>query len=82
VREDGFSGSYQAVRRVELPPGVQAQHDWFEEPGRIAGEPVTVYGLRGTLSFSRATFVVVSPTTTQLAWQSGHLGGSSTARRA
>lgn len=88
VREYGFGGSYQAVRRylrrrfgpspvqavrrVELPPGVQAQHDWFEEPLVVAGERVTGYGLLGTLSFSRATFVWVSPTMTQLAWQSGH----------
>lgn len=90
VREHGFPGSYQAVRRylrrrfgppavqavrrVELPPGVQAQHDWYEEPGRIAGEPVRVHGLLGTLSFSRASYTVVSPTETQLAWQCGHLG--------
>lgn len=89
VREYGFAGSYQAVRgylrrrfgpapvqavrRVELPPGVQAQHDWFEDEVGIAGERVPGYGLIGTLSFSRATFVWVSPTMTQLAWQSGHL---------
>ena len=89
VRAYGFAGSYQAVRRylrrrfgpvpvqavrrVELPPGVQAQHDWFEDEVGIAGERVAGYGLIGTLSFSRATFVWVSPTMTQLAWQSGHL---------
>lgn len=89
VREDGFAGSYQAVRRylrrrfgpapvqavrrVELPPGVQAQHDWFEDQLGVAGERVAGYGLIGTLSFSRATCVWVSPTMTQLAWQSGHL---------
>jgi transposase len=89
VREQQFPGSYQAVRRylhrtwgpapiqafrrVETPAGVQAQHDWFEWPGVLAGERCTVYGLIGTLSFSRATFVWVSRTTTQLAWQAGHL---------
>lgn len=89
VRAYGFAGSYQAVRRhlrrrfgpspvqavrrVELPPGVQAQHDWLEDELRIAGERVPGYGLIGTLSFSRATFVCVSPTMTQPAWQSGHL---------
>lgn len=89
VREYGFAGSYQAVRRslkrrfgpspvqavrrVELPPGVQAQHDWFADHTRIAGERVALYGLLGTLSCSRATFVWVSPTMDQLAWQSGHL---------
>jgi AcrR family transcriptional regulator len=49
VREHGYRGSYQAVvrhlrrrygkpkvralRRVETPPGVQAQHDWFAYSG-------------------------------------------------
>jgi transposase len=89
VREYGFAGSYQAVRRhlrrrfgpepvqavrrVELPPGVQAQHDWFEWRGWIGGEGVSLYGLIGTLSHSRATYVWVSRTMTQLAWQTGHL---------
>lgn len=63
----------QAVRRVELPPGVQAQHDWFDWPGVIAGRPCALHGLIGTLAFSRATFVWVSPTMTQVAWQTGHL---------
>lgn len=89
VREFGFTGSYQAmrrylrrrfgvppmqaVRRVELPAGVQAQHDWFEWESVVGGERQTVYGLIGTLAYSRATFVWVSPTMTQLAWQAGHL---------
>ena len=89
VREFGFTGSYQAVRRhlgrrfgrapvqavrrVELPAGVQAQHDWFEWVSVVGGERQTVYGLIGTLAYSRATFVWVSPTMTQLAWQAGHL---------
>ncbi|MGH7711785.1 MAG: IS21 family transposase [Gemmatimonadaceae bacterium] len=89
LREYGFSGSYQAVRRhlqrtygpapvqairrVETPAGVQAQHDWFEWKGTLAGECTTLYGLIGTLSFSRATFVWVSRTMAQLAWQTGHL---------
>ena len=89
VREYGFGGSYQAVRRylhrqfgappvqavrrVELPPGVQAQHDWFEDRVVVGEERVPLYGLLGTLSFSRGTFVWVSPSMSQLAWQSGHL---------
>jgi transposase len=89
VREYGFSGSYQAVRRflrrsygappvqavrrVETPAGVQAQHDWFEWVGVVGGETCTLYGLIGTLSFSRATFVWVSRSRSQLAWQTGHL---------
>ena len=89
VREFAFPGSYQAVRRhlhrtygaapvqairrVETPAGVQAQHDWFEWEGVVAAERCTLYGLIGTLSFSRATFVWVSRSMTQLAWQTGHL---------
>lgn len=88
-RDYGFLGSYQAVRRylvrrflgapvqairrVETPPGVQAQHDWFECTARIGGVVQPVYGLIGTLSYSRATFVWVSLSTQQLAWQTGHL---------
>ena len=89
VRDYGFVGSYQAVRRylrrafaappvqavrrVETPAGVQAQHDWFEWPGVIAGERCTLYGLIGTLAHCRATWVWVSRGMSQLAWQSGHL---------
>ena len=88
-REYGFTGSYQAVRRylkrrfgeapveavrrVETPPGVQAQHDWFDFEASIAGERRELHGLIGTLSHSRATFVWVSTTMTQIAWQTGHL---------
>lgn len=87
--EYGFRGSYQAVRRylkrrfpaapvqavrrIETPPGVQAQHDWFDFEGVIGGERRALHGLIGTLSHSRATFVWASPTMTQLAWQTGHL---------
>ena len=96
VREHGFPGSYQAVRRylkrrfvtpvqavrrIETPPGVQAQHDWFDVVSRIAGEQCTRHGLIGTLSHSRATFVWVSLTQTQLAWQTGHLGALRALRR-
>ena len=65
-RDYGFLGSYQAVRRyltrrfpgapvqairrVETPPGVQAQHDWFECTGRVGGVVQPLYGLIGTLS--------------------------------
>jgi len=88
VREFGFRGSYQAVRRylqrrfppmrqavrrVETPPGVQAQHDWFDFPAQIAGERCVLHGLLGTLSHSRGRFVWISPSMTQLAWQTGHL---------
>lgn len=89
AREYGFTGSYQAVRRylkrrfaappvqavrrVETPPGVQAQHDWFDFEGVSGGARQPLHALIGTLSHSRATFVWVSATMTQLAWQAGHL---------
>lgn len=88
VREHEFSGSYQAVRRylkrrfvtpiqavrrIETPPGVQAQHDWFDVVSWIAGVRCMLHGLIGTLSHSRATWVWMSLTQTQLAWQTGHL---------
>ncbi|WP_310569337.1 IS21 family transposase [Gemmatimonas sp.] len=88
-REFGFTGSYQSVRRhlerhypasavramrrVETPPGVQAQHDWFDVAVRIAGTVRPLHGLIGTLSHSRARFVWMSPVMHQLAWQSGHV---------
>ncbi len=88
-REFAFGGSYQsvrrhlerrypaaavrAVRRVETPPGVQAQHDWFDVLVRIAGTLQLLHGLIGALSHSRARFVWMSPVMHQLAWQSGHV---------
>ncbi|HEV2179466.1 MAG TPA: hypothetical protein VGR59_04070, partial [Gemmatimonadaceae bacterium] len=54
-------------------PGVQAQHDWFDVASRIAGVRCLLHGLIGTLSHSRATWVWMSLTQTQLAWQTGHL---------
>lgn len=89
VRDHGYGGSYQAVvrhlrrtygvpqlralRRVETPPGVQAQHDWFEVPTHLAGERRSLPVLVGTLSHSRARFAWVSRTADQLAWHTGHL---------
>ena len=72
-REFGFAGSYHAVRRLETSPGVQAQHDWFDVTVRIAHTPTPLHGLIGTLSYSRARFVWMSPAMHQLAWQSGHV---------
>jgi transposase len=87
-REFGFPGSYQAVRRylhrafppavqavrrVETPPGVQAQHDWFDAMAWIGGERLAVHGLIGTLSHCRARWIGMSLTMTQVAWQTGHL---------
>jgi transposase len=88
-RDHGFTGSYKSVvrhfrrryglppvralRRVETPPGVQPQHDWFEVATRVGGEKIRLPVLVGTLSHSRARFVWVSRTADQLAWHTGHL---------
>lgn len=90
VRDHGYGGSYQAVvrhlrrkhgaprvralRRVETPPGVQSQHDWFEVPRvPIGGRRVRLQALIGTLSYSRAKFCWASEDQSQLAWHTGHL---------
>lgn len=89
VRDHGFAGGYRSVvrhlhrrygvpavralRRVETPPGVQAQHDWFEEPVWIEGRKVPRYFLVGVLSHSRARFCWVSASCDQLAWHTGHV---------
>jgi transposase len=88
-RDYGYGGSYRAVvrhlgrrygvppvrayRRVETPPGVQAQHDWFVAQTRIRGEETELQALVGALSCSRARFCWTSREATQLAWHTGHL---------
>lgn len=89
VRDHGYPGSYRAVvrhlrrkhgpprlralRRVETPPGVQAQHDWFEVRVPIGPRERRLQALIGTLSHSRAKFCWVSEDQSQLAWHTGHL---------
>jgi transposase len=89
VRDHGYAGSYQAVvrhlrrkhgrpriralRRVETPPGVQAQHDWFEAEVPIGSKKRQRQMLVGALSHSRARFTWASPDQGQLAWHTGHL---------
>lgn len=89
VRDHDYRGSYQAVvrhlrrkhgkprlrafRRVETPPGVQAQHDWFDVRVPIGSRELRVQALLGTLSHSRAKFCWVSEDQSQLAWHTGHL---------
>lgn len=88
-RDYGYSGSYRgvvrhlrrrygtpplrALRRVETPPGVQAQHDWFQVRTRLRGESVRLPTLVGVLAHSRARFPWVSWEANQLAWHVGHL---------
>ena len=88
VRDHGYTGSYQsvvrylrrkhgmprvrAIRRVETPPGVQAQHDWFEERVPIGTRRPELELFLGTLSYSRAKFCWPSEDQTQLSWHTGH----------
>jgi transposase len=63
----------RARRRVETPPGAQAQADWAEYPRlRIAGEEVKGNAFTLTLSHSRKDAVVWSPRKDQLSWHHVH----------
>lgn len=89
VADHGYPGSYgalirylrrqrgvppvRAIRRIETPPGAQAQHDWFEERVELGGTVVRVYGLLGTLSHSRGSALWLGLRMTQVAWQTGHV---------
>jgi transposase len=88
VADHGYAGSYpalvrylrrlrgippvRAVRRIETPPGLQAQHDWLEERVELGGAPVRVFGLLGTLAHSRGSALWLGLRMTQVAWQTGH----------
>jgi transposase len=91
VAEHGFSGSYKAVqrfvraqypkprlrvrRRVETPPGAQAQADWAEYPGLVVGgERVDLSAFHLVLSHSRYEAVVWSLRKDELAWLAVHNG--------
>jgi len=63
----------RARRRVETPPGAQAQADWAHFPGLlVAGERVDLLAFSLQLSFSRGDVVVWSESAAQLAWLSVH----------
>jgi len=84
----GYAGSYKSVwryvrkqypcpakrpyRRVELPPGLQAQVDWCERTIPIAGIPVKLYGFCMSLSHSRAERLIWRESMDQLSWQESH----------
>ncbi len=89
VREHGYPGSLRSVqryfrkhyprprqrarRRVETPPGAQAQVDWDEYSGLwIGGQRVRAYCFCMRLSYSRMTATVWSPRKDQLSWLSSH----------
>lgn len=66
----------RARRRVETPPGAQAQADWGEFPRvLIAGQHqhLSVFALK--LSFSRFPAFIWSPSKNQLAWHQVHNEG-------
>lgn len=90
--EHGYAGSYKAVqrfvrakypkpklrvrRRVETPPGAQAQTDWAEFPRmRVGGETVALHAFHLVLSHSRAEAVVWSERADQLGWLAVHNAG-------
>lgn len=89
VAEHGYAGSYKAIqrfvracypkpklrvrRRVETPPGAQAQADWSEFRGmRVGGVLGTLFAFYLVLSHSRMEAIVWSEATDELAWLSVH----------
>jgi transposase len=63
----------RARRRVETPPGAQAQVDWDEYSGLwIAGRQVPAYRFHMKLSHSRKGATIWSPRKDQLSWLSVH----------
>ena len=92
VKEAGYSGSLRSLqryvgarfpqprvrarRRVETPPGAQAQADWAAFGGvQIADAPCDLYAFRLKLSHSRRAATVWSPRKDQLAWHRVHNEG-------
>lgn len=89
VLEQDYDGSYKSVlryvraqfpkpklrpfRRVETPPGAQAQVDWWECRGLDLGDgPQTLYALVLVLSHSRQEAVIWCRRMDQLSWQHAH----------
>lgn len=90
VREHGYEGSLRSVqryvgkhfpkpairarRRVETPPGAQAQADWAEHRGVwVGGQQLDLYAFHMRLSHSRRNATIWSPSKDQLAWQQCHV---------
>jgi len=88
-QQHGYQGSYKSVlrfvrchypkprlrpfRRVETPPGAQAQVDWGEFHGiDIGAGPQTVYGLVLVLSHSRKEVLIWCLSMDQLSWHHAH----------
>jgi len=88
-QEHHYQGSYRSVlrfvrdrypqprlrpyRRVETPPGAQAQVDWGEFPRLDVGDgPQTLYGFVLVLSHSRKEVLIWSRRMDQLSWHQVH----------
>ena len=91
VAEHGYEGSLRSVqryvgkhfpkprvrarRRVETPPGAQAQADWAEFRGVwVDGQEIDLYAFHMRLSHSRRVATIWSASKDQLAWQQCHVG--------
>lgn len=89
VREHDYPGSLRSVqryvratfpapkirarRRVETPPGAQAQVDWAHFPSvPLGGRQVDLLAFSLVLSWSRADVLIWSPSKDQLAWLACH----------
>jgi hypothetical protein len=87
--EHGYHGSYKSVlrfvraryprprlrpyRRVETPPGAQAQVDWGEFSGLDIGSgPQKLYAFLMALSHSRKAVLIWQPSMDQLSWHHAH----------
>jgi transposase len=78
VREAYPPPPRRARRRIETPPGAQAQADWASYPRVVvAGEAVTLHAFHLVLSHSRGEAVVWARDQTQLSWLSSHNGAFS-----
>src|SRR5882724_236492 len=88
-QEHAYPGSYKSVlrfvrshypkprlrpfRRVETPPGAQAQVDWGEFPGVDVGDgPQALYAFVLVLSHSRKEVLIWCRRRDQLAWHHAH----------
>ncbi len=73
VRKIFPKAKLRPFRRVEMPPGAQAQVDWFDAHVHLAGEGrCKLYGFIMTLSHSRKTAVVWRRGMNQLHWHAAH----------
>ena len=76
VRDEFPAPAKRARRRVETPPGAQAQADWAVFPRMsVGGDLVELNAFHMVLSHSRYEAIVWSPRRTQLSWLGCHNGG-------